>query len=535
MAELSILIPARNEEYLGRTIQDLLSNIEGDTEIIVVLDGYIPDPQIITNDNRVKFLYNEKSIGQRAATNQACRLSEAKYVMKVDAHCAFDKGFDVKMMADMQDNWTMVPVMRNLHVFNWVCPDGHKRYMSPSGVCRECGKPTHKEIVWVPKTNPQSVSYCFDEEPHFQYFNEFKHRPEGKGELTESMSIQGSCFMVTREKYWELNICDETLGSWGSQGIEVACKTWLSGGRIIVNRKTWYAHLFRTQGKDFGFPYENPDSRIENAKKKVRELFFENKWEKQIYPLSWLIEKFWPVRGWSEETRQKIKDCPFNRPTRGIIYYSDNKLKWSIAKTCRKYIQNSGLPIVSCTLKPSNIGKNIVFKEERSYKTMFKQILIALEASTADIIYFCEHDVLYHPSHFEFIPKDKETWYYNGNYWMVRPDGFAIHYDVSPLSGLVVYRESAIKHFKERLKMIEEKGFGYYMGFEPFTHRRIKWNYWCSFEIFMSKFPNIDITHEGNLTKKRWKKSAFIRQPKFWEESTVDKIPGWDNLRSLIR
>jgi len=57
--------------------------------------------------------------------------------------------------------------------------------------------------------------------------------------------------MLTREKYWELNICDESLGSWGSQGIEVACKTWLSGGKCLVNHSTWYAHMFRTQGGDF--------------------------------------------------------------------------------------------------------------------------------------------------------------------------------------------------------------------------------------------------------------------------------------------
>lgn len=44
-------------------------------------------------------------------------------------------------------------------------------------------------------------------------------------------------------------------GSWGNQGIEVACKTWLSGGRVLVNHNTWYAHMFRTQGAEFGFPY----------------------------------------------------------------------------------------------------------------------------------------------------------------------------------------------------------------------------------------------------------------------------------------
>lgn len=303
--DLSILIPARNEMFLSRTVEDILKNIRGDTEVIVALDGCWAEPQILMNE-RVNVLHFGKAIGQRAITNQAARLSKAKYLMKVDAHCAFDEGFDVKLMTDMQDDWTVVPTMRNLHVFDWVCEDGHRRYQSPSGPCTECGKPTQMDIVWIAKTNPQSNSYCFDAEPHFRYFRDFSKRPEGKGELTETMSLQGSCFMLTRDKYWELEICDETFGSWGSQGIEVAVKTWLSGGRVIVNHKTWYAHLFRTQGGDFGFPYPISGNQIDRAKKYAKDLFFNNKWPKQIRPLSWLVKKFWPVPGWTDQDLEAL-------------------------------------------------------------------------------------------------------------------------------------------------------------------------------------------------------------------------------------
>jgi glycosyltransferase involved in cell wall biosynthesis len=315
--DLSILIPARNEMFLARTVEDILQNIEGKTEVIVVLDGAPADPPI-KDDPRVTVIYNAESIGQRAATNEAAKLSKAKYLIKCDAHCSFDKGFDRKMIEAFKetgDNVTMVSIMRNLWAFDWVCPNGHTRYQGPSGVCKECGKETTKDIKWIGKTNPQSKSYCFDSEPHFQYFKDYTKRPEYKKDLeeknlTETMSLQGSFFMLSREKYFELNICDEAFGSWGSQGIEVACKTWLSGGRVIVNHNTWYAHMFRTQGGDFGFPYENSGSKIDHAKKTARELFFDNKWDKQIYPLSWLIEKFWPVPGWSEEMRAKIKAWP---------------------------------------------------------------------------------------------------------------------------------------------------------------------------------------------------------------------------------
>lgn len=566
--DLSLLIPAKNEEFLKKTVEDALSHIEGQTEIIVVLDGYETELPTLPEDPRVRVITNLESVGQRAATNQACRLSSAKYVMKVDAHCAFDQGFDVKMIAEMHDDWTMIPVMRNLHTFDWVCKEGHRRYQGPSGPCQRCGRPTVKDVVWIAKTNPQSTAYCFDEEPHFQYFNDFKKRPEYKEALltglTETMSIQGSCFMLTRDKYWELNISDEALGSWGSQGIEVACKTWLSGGRVVTNHNTWYAHMFRTQGGDFGFPYDNPGRKVENAKKTVRELFFDNKWDKQIRPLSWLVEKFWPVSGWTDEMRAKIKAWPLpearlkalglpltpevvptravastaevgKEPTAGILYYTDNQLNMKIARAVRRHISAGGLPITSVTLKPTNFGRNIFMPLERGYLTMFKQILTGLEAMKEDIVFFTEHDTLYAPEYFKFRPADKNTFYYNGNYWFLRmTDGFAIHYNVSPLSGLVVYRETAIKHFRERVAMIEKEGFSYNMGFEPFTHGRIKWDFWCPFEIFMSERPSIDIAHGGNVTKKRWSQDLFRRKPTFWEE-TREEIPGWGKIPEIMK
>jgi hypothetical protein len=309
--DLSILIPSRNEIFLRNTIENILQNKEGKTEILVGLDGQWADPAIADHPD-VTIVHTSESIGQRAMTNQLCRLSQAKFVLKCDAHCAFDKGFDVKLMADMQDNWTVVPIMRNLHAFDWVCPDGHRRYQSPSGVCTVCGKYTKMEVVWIAKNNPQSDSYCFDPEPHFQYFKTYrknlKYQEDIKTGLTETMSLQGSCFMLTREKYWELGICDESFGSWGSQGIEVACKTWLSGGRVVCNHKTWYAHLFRTQGGDFGFPYSLSGNQVQEAKSYAREIFFNNKWNKAVKPLSWLIEHFYPIPNWSDEDIQKLKE-----------------------------------------------------------------------------------------------------------------------------------------------------------------------------------------------------------------------------------
>jgi hypothetical protein len=517
--------------FLSKTIQNILENIEGDTEVICVLDGAWADPPV-ADDPRVTLVYHNQSIGQRAATNEACKLSKAKFVMKVDAHCAFDKGFDVKLMADMQDDWTVAPLMRNLHAFDWVCKKcGDRRYQGPTPTsCPKCDNKTEfeRDVMWVAKPSPQSTSYCFDIEPHFQYFGEFKKRPEGQGDITESMSLQGSCFMVTRDKYWELNLCDESMGSWGSQGIEVACKTWLSGGRVMINHKTWYAHMFRTQGGDFGFPYPLGGNQVSSAKKKAKDLFFNNKWDKAIHPLSWLVEKFWPVPKWTQADLDKLKGI--STPTKGIIFYTDNQLNLHIAHKVQKQLKKIGLPIISSSLKPMNFGKNIVIHEKRGYLTLAKQILAALEASEANIIFFCEHDVLYHPSHFNFTPPSNSLFYYNQNVWRLRStDGFAVHYDCNQLSGLCCYRDLAIQYYKDIVKKIEKEGFSMKtISFEPGT-RDNRWVAW------KSEQPNVDIRHGANLTKSKWSPKDF-RNPKYcinWESAY--EIPFWGKIKLTLK
>jgi glycosyltransferase involved in cell wall biosynthesis len=696
--DLSILIPSRNEEWLSRTIDDIIAHKEGNTEIIVGLDGKWADPSIPDHPD-VRLVYFPESIGQRAATNQCARLSSSKYVMKVDAHTAWDQGFDVKMMDAFKalpdgDSVTMVPVMRNLHVFNWICPAGHARYQGPSGPCQTdgCGKPTTKDVVWIPKLSPQSKSYCFDETPHFNYFGAFNKRPEGKPDdmgLTETMSLQGSCFMSTRAKYWELDMGNEAFGSWGSQGIQIACSTWLSGGRVLVNHKTWYAHLFRTAGGDFSFPYPQSGRNVQKAKELAGKILSENKWPKQILPLSWLLDRFWPVPGWSDEARAKVtkaglafsvihplagstgshhltsggdalgqgENVPPNAmglstvdngggigasqvlgvgnklemsgiatppvlagvikdgntlstphgnganqpcvekpmgtmgsvnevtipvsvtvntatpipatgqvidtdvpnklddvsggrindseilvsrhvgsvsrsksPSKGMIFYTDNRLPLKLAQKVQSRLRDisksKNIPIVSASLKPMDkMGKNIHIARERGIETYFTQIVAALEASDADIVYFAEHDVIYHPSHFDFTPPDRTKFYYDQNWWKLRlTDGFAVHWDADQCSGLVCYRDIALEWYRNKLASFKKDTFD--RKYEPASGE--------GSVAFKSAVPMIDIRHAGTLTKDKWSLADFRNKSTCvnWVEGYT--IPGWGETKEAF-
>lgn len=297
MAKLTFLIPARNEEFLVNTIEDILKNTGEESEIIAGLDGYWP-PEPIKDNPRVKIFHVSEPIGQRAMQNQLCRLARTRYVAKVDAHCSFDKDFGNKMLKffkEQGDDIVAVPIMRNLHAFDWVCECGHSHYQDKGKTC-PCGKQMTKEIKWIGKRRPQSTSYCFDKEPHFQYFNEYKGSPEyDKGGYNETMSLQGSFFMCTRHNYWKYQLCDDRAGSWGNQGLELACAAWLSGLRVLCNHKTWYAHMFRTKREnDFGFPYQIKDREVNRTKNYIKDKFWNKKHPKQIREVSWLIDKFKP-------------------------------------------------------------------------------------------------------------------------------------------------------------------------------------------------------------------------------------------------
>jgi len=288
---LSVIIPTRNEEYITHTVRDIVANAQGDTEVIVVLDGW---ECTIPEHPKVRVIHNKDAIGQRAATNEGVRASSARYVMKADAHCAFDKGFDVKLMADCDPDWTVVPLMYNLHIFDWKCLRCQRRmYQGPQPEkCPQCGNPHMRQRgVWRPRRGTQTSQMRFDSELHFQYWK----RRKVEGDIVETMSFIGACWFLERERYWELDGLDEGHGFWGQVGTEVACKTWLSGGRLVVNRKTWFAHFFRTQ---FGWPYHITQGMVNRARAYSRDFWFNNRWPKQKYELKWLVDRFAPVPGW---------------------------------------------------------------------------------------------------------------------------------------------------------------------------------------------------------------------------------------------
>lgn len=231
---------------------------------------------------------------------------------------------------------------------------------------------------------------------------------------------------------------------------------------------------------------------------------------------------------------------------KGIIYYTDNRLSEPIFSMVQRLIVNSNLPIVSVSLKPIDFGRNIVLNLAPGYLTMMKQVTCALESSESDNVFFCEHDVLYPLSHFDFTPQKDDIFYYNAYVWRWKyPSNLAITYDrLLSLSSLCVNRAFALDHYRKRLKKIAEMQYDRDNRHEPLWARR--WGYEPGtkkikrggfsdddFETFRSPDPIVDIRHGKTFSQSKVTLDSFVHKPTNWRETTLDTIPGW-NLKELF-
>lgn len=301
MAKLDIIIPARNEEFLHLTLKSILDNSRDDTGIIVVLDGYWPHPPI-EDHPKITILHFTEPIGQRRATNLGVRVSGAKYIMKLDAHCIVDEGFDVKLMADCDRDWIVTPRLYNLHAFDRKCSKcGHSEYQGPTWKeCPKCKEPNTmiRDMKWQIRPRHRNDFYRFDKNLQFKYWPALADRPQSKSDIADTMSILGACMFCHRRRFLEIGGLDERHGGWGQFGTEIACKSWLSGGRLVVNKKTYFSHMFRTQGGDFGFPYKISGNAIDRARTYSQNLWLNNSWKGAKHPFQYIIDKFAPIPDW---------------------------------------------------------------------------------------------------------------------------------------------------------------------------------------------------------------------------------------------
>jgi len=236
--KLSVVIPSYKDKYLKNTINDLLEKSElGDQlEIIPVLDGYWVNPEDIVDDKRVKYLHLGGNRGMRGAINAGVLVSIGEYLMRVDEHQMFDKGYDRKILENIEDNWIVTPRRYCLDVEKWE-------------VMNEI-PPVDYAILKIGKVGKNKDFEDHPEEnPYIEKFSGVGwDRPSRKDiMIDETFAMQGSCWFMKRS-WWDKVIGElqtEGYGPLYQDSHEMVFKTWKAGGKLMVNKTTWHAHKHR--------------------------------------------------------------------------------------------------------------------------------------------------------------------------------------------------------------------------------------------------------------------------------------------------
>jgi len=127
-----------------------------------------------------------------------------------------------------------------------------------------------------------------------------------------SQTWQGSCYFMSRKHWdWLGPLDSEHYGQFTHESQEIGNKTWLGGGRLVVNKKTWYAHYHKgNKGKNYGFSnnqYADHMGGMEKGRQYCIDYWIYDKWEGRIHDFQWLLDKFWPVPTWPENWKEQIE------------------------------------------------------------------------------------------------------------------------------------------------------------------------------------------------------------------------------------
>ena len=217
---LSVIIPSYRDPYLQNTIDSLLENATGELEIIVVLDGYWPDPPL-KQDPRMRQIHKGKNGGMREAINSGVAIARGKWIMRTDEHCMFSKGFDTILERDCKSDWIMTPRRYFLDVKKWkVMDDPYIDY--------------EKLVIQTVKGVKKWTGYPW----------ESRQKERAHKKVDQTMAMQGSCWFMHKQ-WW-----DDVIGELQTKGYgphlqdshEMVFKTWQAGGKLMVNKNIWFAH-----------------------------------------------------------------------------------------------------------------------------------------------------------------------------------------------------------------------------------------------------------------------------------------------------
>jgi hypothetical protein len=274
MAKVSVVLPAREEPFLQRTVDDLFAKAAGDIEVIAVLDGWSSVPPPLKTHPKLRIIQWATVRGLRPAINAGMAMATGEYVMKLDAHCAVSPGFDEVLQRACDDNCIVVPTKYSLQTETW----------GPRG---DPWQHFYLTYPWSLEINHVGLQdkVC-SRAVHARYAHETP--------LAEIVTFQGSAWLM-RKTHWDKRIgpMDAEHYYYAQEPTEIGCRTWLGSGRVLVHKEAWYAHLWKGSGNRRGFPrMKLPWAR---AHAWSADYWFHDRWRERVHDFKFIVEKFWDV------------------------------------------------------------------------------------------------------------------------------------------------------------------------------------------------------------------------------------------------
>lgn len=215
---LSVIIPSYKDTLVHKTIDSLLENARGEIEVIVVLDGYWPTTPI-KDDPRVRIIHLGKTGGMRNAINTGVSIARGEFIMRTDEHCIFAEGFDKILTESCQSNWIMTARRYFLDPVKW-------------------------EVMDLPPVEYEKlVIQSMGEAKKFTGMP-FERKGRDEIKVDETMAMQGSMWIMPLQ-WWKdviVELQSEGYGTHLQDSHEMVFKTWKAGGKLMVNKNTWFAH-----------------------------------------------------------------------------------------------------------------------------------------------------------------------------------------------------------------------------------------------------------------------------------------------------
>jgi len=293
MSKVSIIIPARGESFtnLRRTIESIQESATGEYEIIVGFDG---DPlydtfQWAEIDNwKIKAINFPDVVGIKTNITAMASMATGKYIYKSDAHCRFGKNFIEILKADMEEDWIVMPRFKIIKD-DWSIQirDGEEEFYDYFYLC-------------CPFTDPKGF--------RFKAGGHWKDRTLRRCPITEDLGnfidetpqMHGSGWFMTRDRYFKLGgFPNIDPHGHAQEPIWLGLKNQLEGGKLMVNKKTWYAHLHQ-QGNKRGY-------HMDRAQENISYALAAKKFMGDSRMFAWL-KKNLPMPTWPEDWEQRLID-----------------------------------------------------------------------------------------------------------------------------------------------------------------------------------------------------------------------------------